>query len=454
MAQDVQTRRSGFLNYLFGTGHGGKIIPARVLVEIDRREAAAERLIGWVQLAIVVAFASLYFVAPRAEGGYGENFVPMTLAAYFAFTMFRVVLSYRVTLPGWFLVASIIVDVALLCGLIFSFHIQYQQPAAFYLKAPTMIYLFIFIALRALRFDPRFVLIAGLVATAGWLGMVAYALLTDMGEMHITKNYVAYLTSNTILIGAEIDKVLTLLGVTFILSFALYRGRDVLFDAIESRAAANDLKQFFAPEVATTITQSAELPGAGSSVTREAAILFVDVRGFTATADRMAPQTVMAVLARYQETALPVIERNGGQIDKFMGDGILATFGAVQDSGTYAADALRAAVEVIAALDAEAAAFAEAGWPGTLRTGAGVACGTVTVGVVGAQGRLEFTVIGNPVNRASKLEAANKALGTRALTDRDTLQRARAQGLEAPVIGIHSRKIEGLATPVEIVVLA
>lgn len=454
MTQSVSRRAGGLVNYILGTGHGGKIIPGRVLDEIDRREAAAERLIGWVQLTIVVAFASLYFVAPRAGGGFGENFVPMTLAAYFAFTLFRVALSYRVTLPGWFLVVSIVIDVALLCGLIFSFHIQYQQPAAFYLKAPTMIYLFIFIALRALRFDPRFVLIAGLVATAGWLGMVAYALLTDMGDMHVTKNYVDYLTSNTILIGAEIDKVMTLLGVTFILSFALYRGRDVLFDAIESRAAANDLKQFFAPEVATTITQSAELPGAGTSVTREAAILFVDVRGFTTTADRMPPEAVMAVLARYQETALPVIERHGGQIDKFMGDGILATFGAVQDSATYAADALRAAVEVIAALDAQAEGFAAAGWPGTLRTGAGVACGTVTVGVVGAQGRLEFTVIGNPVNRASKLEGANKLLGTRALTDTETLRRAGMQGYEPDVRATRRRKIEGLSAAVEVVVLA
>ncbi|OYZ94953.1 MAG: adenylate cyclase, partial [Rhizobiales bacterium 17-65-6] len=115
------------------------VVPARVQSEINRREAAAERLIGWVQLALVLFFATLYSIAPRAEGGSGSNFVPMTLAAYFLFTLFRLILSYRIILPAWFLVLSIIVDVALLCGLIFSFHIQYAQPAAFYLKAPTMI---------------------------------------------------------------------------------------------------------------------------------------------------------------------------------------------------------------------------------------------------------------------------------------------------------------------------
>ena len=254
-------------------------LPARVLAEIARREDAAERLIGWVQLCIVVFFGVLYALAPRAEGGSGENFVPMTLAAYLAFTVFRLALSYRITLPGWFLVLSMVVDTALLCGLIFSFHIQYAQPAAFYLKAPTMIYFFIFISLRALRFDPRYVLIAGLVSAAGWLLMVAYALTSDMGKMHITRNYVEYLTSNTILIGAEIDKSLTLLGVTAILSFAQYRARKVLLDAIQSHSAASDLSQFFAPEVAERITTSDVIPTAGMSELREAAILFVDVRG-------------------------------------------------------------------------------------------------------------------------------------------------------------------------------
>ena len=63
-----------------------------------------------------------------------------------------------------------VIDIVMLMGLIWSFHIQYHQPASFYLKAPTLLYVFIFIALRALRFEPRFVLTAGLVAAAGGAG--------------------------------------------------------------------------------------------------------------------------------------------------------------------------------------------------------------------------------------------------------------------------------------------
>jgi adenylate cyclase len=450
-----QTAISTLFHYVWNGGPSGAGLPARVIAEIDKREAAAERLIGWVQLTIVVFFAALYSVAPRAEGSSGDNFVPLTLAAYFTFTVFRVALSYRTTLPSWFLILSIIVDVALLCGLIFSFHIQYEQPAAFYLKAPTMIYFFIFISLRALRFDPRFVLIAGLISATGWLLMVAYALVTDMGEMRITRNFVEYLTSNTILIGAEIDKSMTLIGVTLILSFALYRARSVLFDAIQSHAAAEDLSQFFAPEVASRITLSDSLPGAGESETREAAILFVDVRSFTKAAEQLPPETVMQVLTLYQQTTIAQIQAHDGRIDKFMGDGVLATFGAVQANDTYAADALRAATEVIAALDARQGDFAALGWPGPFRTGAAVATGPVTVGVIGAEGRLEFTVIGKAVNLASKLESANKAQQTRALTEAATYQTAKRQGyLGAAAQHRPGIVLPGVASPVDLIVLA
>ena len=443
------------LRYVLTGGPSREGLPARVLAELDAREAAAERLIGWVQLFVVVFFASLYAIAPRATGATGANYVPETLALYFAFTVLRLGLSWRMTLPEWFLLLSIAVDVALLCGLIFSFHLQYSQPAAFYLKAPTVLYIFIFIAVRMLRVDPRFVLITGIAFATGWSGLLAYALMTDMGDMRITRDFVAYLTSNSILIGAEIDKMLTILGVTAILTIALYRGRQVLFDAIRSSAAEQDLRQFFAPEVASSITDADAMPAAGHGEARSAAVMFVDVRGFTPTAERLAPAAVIAILTRYHEVALQAIEQHGGQVDKFLGDGILATFGAVHDSRTPAADALRAARQVIAAMEAARPEFTALGWPRPFGIGAAVACGTVTVGVVGARARLEFTVIGHAVNLAAKLEGANKPQRTRALTDAGTYALALRQGFADATLPLRpAQTLPGLAHKVDVVVLA
>lgn len=440
--------------YVWNGGPSDAGIPARVMAQIALREARAERLIGWVQLAVVVFFASLYSIAPRAEGSADTSYVAMTLAAYFAFTLFRLGLSYRITLPRAFLILSIIVDICLLCGLIFSFHIQYAQPPSFYLKAPTLAYIFIFIAVRTLRFDPRYVLITGVFGALGWLSLVAYAVVADMQHMNLTRDYVDYMTSNAILIGAEIDKTLTILGVTVILSLALYRGRQLLFDAIQSQVAAEDLAKFFAPEVASSITLSDTLPSAGHGEVRAAAILFVDVRAFTKGAETLPPEAVMEVLALYQDTAVSQIEQHGGRVDKFLGDGILATFGAVSPSDTYAADALRAASGVIAAVDAQADGFADLGWRGRFHICAAVASGGVTVGVVGAQGRLEFTVIGHPVNLAAKLETANKTQATRILTDAETYAQAQVQGYDLPALAQRpALVIPGLARRVDVVVV-
>lgn len=430
-------------------------VPARVRSEIALRETEAERLIGWIQLAMVLFFAALYSLAPRAEGGGGFNFVPLALGAYFLFTILRVALSYRIVLPFWYLVISVIVDVALLCGLIFSFHIQYAQPATFYLKAPTLMYLFLFIALRALRFEPRFVLITGLVGALGWGALVLYAVLQGMGSMSITRNYVEYLTSNAILIGAELDKVIVILGVTLCLSVALYRGRKMFFEAVRDHAAAQDLSRFFAPEVARSITGAEEALTAGQGSLRDVAVMMVDIRGFTRIAATLPPETVMMVLSRYQEAVLRVIARHGGEVDKFLGDGVLATFGAVAPSPTAAADAVRAGLELPQVFADLAPDLTLEGWPEALRAGAAIASGPVTVGVVGAAGRLEFTVIGDAVNRAAKLEDANKQQGTTVLTDAATYAAAVARGLADFGPELRPRQVvSGLSERADLVVLA
>lgn len=445
----------GMVRSIFRGGLPEAGIPERVRSEFRQREAESERLIGWVQLALVLFFSSLYAIAPRAEGTDGFNFVPLALGIYLLFTLVRLVLSYRIILPTWYLVVSIGVDMALLVGLIYSFHIQYNQHPTFYLKAPTLMYMFIFISLRALRFDPRFVLTTGFVAVCGWVGLVLYAVVSDMGGMRVTRNYVEYLTSNSILIGAELDKTVVIITVTAILTAALYRGRKMMMASIREQTAASDLRRFFAPEVAASITGAEDRLQAGEGVVRDAAILYVDVRNFTRTANNLPPEKVMAVLAAYQETAVAVIEREGGRVDKFLGDGILATFGAIHPSATYAADALRAALAVVVAIQDNKDLFQTAGWPGDFRIGTAVAAGPVTVGVVGAHDRLEFTVIGDAVNRAAKLEDANKQEASQALTDATTWDLAAAQGYDGlPAQDRLARPINGLAVPLDLKVLA
>ena len=120
-------------------------LPERVQEDVALRQNEAERLIGWTQLLLVSFLGALWFISPPPLVEVNFEPVPWVLAIYGSFTLFRLVASYRTRLPGWFLGLSIFMDVALLMSLIWSFHLQYSQPPSFYLKAPTVFYIFIFI---------------------------------------------------------------------------------------------------------------------------------------------------------------------------------------------------------------------------------------------------------------------------------------------------------------------
>lgn len=429
-------------------------LPLRVRREVARQEAASERLIGIVQLGVIIFFAILYALAPRAEGTMGFNFVPIAFSCYLVFTLIRIYVSFKTILPVWYLVLSIMADVALLVGLIFSFHIQYAQHPTFYLKAPTLMYLFLFIALRALRFDPRYVILTGVFGALGWLGLVFYALTYQGGSTLITRNYIEYLTGEAVLIGAELDKLIIILSVTALLALSIFRARRTFFSAIRQKNAVKDLSRFFTPEVASSIVESESKLKAGTGEIRDVAVLLVDIRSFTKTAAKLPPETTMRVLSLYQKKAAKAILGEGGKIDKFLGDGILATFGAVSDTETYAADALRAGVELAHILEEESADLEAAGWPMKFEIGVGVAAGPVSVGIVGVRDRLEFTVIGDAVNRAAKLEAANKVQGTRFLTDGATYSMALRQGYKGNMLDLKSECVAGITGKVDLVALA
>jgi adenylate cyclase len=431
-------------------------LPGRVRDAIRSQGDATERLIGWVQLAVVLTFATLYAISPKTfPADQAFQPVPWVIGAYTLFTLPRLILAYRISLPGWFLIVSIVIDMALLVGLIWSFHIQYMQPASFYLKAPTLLYVFIFIALRALRFEARFVLAAGLAAATGWLVLVLYVITIDPNDTMITRDYVAYMTSNSILLGAEFDKIVSILVVAAILGVALIRGRVLLVRAVAEGVAARELSRFFAPEVARQIRGAEREIAVGGGELREAAIVNLDLRGFTRFAEARPPDQVIGLLADYQHRMVAVVQAHGGSIDKFLGDGIMATFGAAQASGTYAADALRALDGAIAEAGRWRAAKQAAGIPCPAVNGA-AASGRILFGAVGDETRLEYTVIGEAVNLSAKLEQHNKVLGVRALTDAATYERALAQGY-APTQAarrVSAAEVAGLGQPVDLVVLA
>lgn len=431
-------------------------LPAHVRAAIAAQARANEILTGWVQAALVTAFAVLYAFS-RKTFPVDAVFhpVPWALGIYAAFTVWRLYRAYQDRMTHAMRLASTAVDVGVLMVTIWSFHIQYGQPAAFYLKAPTLLYIFIFIALRALSLAPGYVLFAGMAAAGGWLALLAYALAEPDGMGLLTRDYVAYMTSARILIGGEVDKVLSILVTAVLLTVATARARALLHRAVAEGAAAGRLARFFSPEIAATIVGAEEAalrPGEGRQT--EAAAMFVDLRGFTRLAAELAPNELVKLLGEYQRVAVPVIRAHDGTVITYLGDGIMVTFGAVRPSATYAADALAAAGALVDALEAWAAGRRGHGLPAP-GVGVGVDAGTVTCGAIGDAARLEYAVIGDPVNRAAKLQNHTKAEGVRALASAAALRRAVEQGFapQRPIELRARRAVAGVAAPTDVVVL-
>jgi adenylate cyclase len=147
---------------------------------------------------------------------------------------------------------------------------------------------------------------------------------------------------------------------------------------------------------------------------RQLTILFSDVANFTSIAERMAPKALVDATGRYFEVMTLAISRHGGTVDKFMGDGLLAFFNAPLDLAEHPRLACLSALETQEALDDLEAQAGETGQP-VFRARIGLAIGDVLVGNIGTPERFAYTVIGDAVNLARRLEGLNKLYGTRIL---------------------------------------
>ncbi len=165
---------------------------------------------------------------------------------------------------------------------------------------------------------------------------------------------------------------------------------------------------------ATILSRQGE--GALTGETGEATILFTDIEGFTTIAEYLAPHELVAALNEYLETVLEPIRRHGGVVNTFIGDGLFASFNMPLACEGHAAAAVRAAIDIQRAVGSRT--FGDQGV--ALATRIGISTGAVIGGSVGAGQRMSFTLLGDTVNLAARLEQLNKEHGTRILVSQDT----------------------------------
>ena len=206
------------------------------------------------------------------------------------------------------------------------------------------------------------------------------------------------------------------------LAFALATGYRTTVTDRDKRLLRQMFGFYLAPAVIDRMVAGGETPRLGGE-TRELTIYFSDLEGFTALSEGLAPDALVELLNAYLTVITEVIEAQGGFVDKYIGDAIVAVFGAPHRDPDHAAHAVAAALAGQRALAALNARHAASGRP-PLRQRIGLNTGPVVVGNIGSQRRFNYTVTGDAVNLAARLEGASKLYGTEILVSAATAAQA------------------------------
>jgi adenylate cyclase len=337
----------------------------------------------------------------------------------------------------------IVLDVVLITATIMMQppdHIAFDWPVQMRIRFVEFLYLHLLLIGSALSYRPGNVIWTGLSIIAVWSAgvLILYNLpdtvrfSDEAGALSPSEILAVILDPRYVGISNLLTQnVLTAIA-TGLLAAAVWRGRNMLLRQIRAEVARRDLSRYVSPDVADAMLAD-DPEKFGRPATRDVAVLFADIWQFTTLVEKLEPDRVVALLRSFQMRATAIVFRHGGTLDKYLGDGFMATFGALDNGhdGKAAQRALACALALQDEMDrwcdkrARRGAFA-------VRLGIGLHYGPAVVGNVGSDQRMEFTVVGDAANVASRIERLTRKFDCRIAVSDACLAAARADIPDLP----------------------
>jgi len=370
-------------------------------------ETSAERIVALVRCAVGAAAATLFVIVvvpATAPDGPVAQHLPYILTFSIGYLAVGII-SFRLARPGrfrgWMTWLFTTLDLCFWGGLAVSVVVKLSVPTNYFIASPPTVVAFVILALVSLRTNPWLQAYALSFVVAVFVCLFAWArdLGLDETQPPAAVGQLLQLPQNVMRLAMLVLTGLTLAGVT-------YRTRRLVDRAIVETVQRVALTRYLPPQLAGRMAQIDDRKLRQGSL-QQAAVLFVDIRGFTALAEGMAPALLSRFLGEFRGIVGAQVHSHNGIVDKFVGDSVMAVFGAPEAATGAAADAVACATGIVDAID---------GWNAVRRreelapvvVGVGAHWGEVFCGAVGEGARLEFTVLGDTVNIASRLETATK----------------------------------------------
>jgi adenylate cyclase len=414
------------------------------------RLVALAMLAAWVALTLPFERSGLYLAAIAAFGLLGAP--PYLLA--------------RWGLGGTAVTAAfLLLDAAILTYILIvppPFFAEGWTPQL-NLRLPNFLYLGIFLVGMALSYSPALVIWTGIAAIAAWSAgflwvanlpdSIAYSS-RDVLDRGLSAGSIIgnFLHPKTVGLTNLYNQVVFLVLVTVILALTVWRSRRLVLRQVAAESARAALSRYFSPNIVR------ELSTNGGALDRPAvqpaAVLFADMVGFSAISERLPPEALVKLLREFHGRLARVAFAHDGTVDKYIGDAIMVHFGTPRPQADDPARALACAAAMIAELRRWNEERAKAGEP-PIAVGIGVHYGEVLVGNIGDAQRLEYTVLGDTVNVASRLERLTRETGTPLVVSDALVGAVRGCGVEPSTVvdGLRrdqARTVRGRREPVAI----